>query len=65
MDPQTTVVASESVETYFQNKQIDHSKYFTRDQEHYNYPHSINSRKIFKTLDKPKYIVYYNIGVLR
>lgn len=49
----TTVVASDSVETYFKNKQIDHSKYFTSDQEHYNYQyHQLIAEKYLKHLTK-------------
>lgn len=32
----TTIVAPVTVEKFFENKGIDHSKYYTSDQEHYN-----------------------------
>lgn len=48
-----TVLDDNSIETYFANKNIDHSKYFTSDQEHYNYAyHKLVAEKYLKHLTK-------------
>lgn len=48
-----TTVAQQSVESYFADKNINHSKYFTSDQEHYNYDyHKLIAEKYLKHLTK-------------